>query len=225
MSPRPFTLLPFLILLGCAEPGMEPLAPDTTDPPNPPEVNDPTLPVWNLKSDKTNIAVLFVDYLSGEFEGGSLRNFAPRDSVIPDSLPFTLEFIGSGDISRIAFIYAPSGDCFFAGGIYWDNSVRVNMPVYIDEPDEFELLADSIALPEAVTCYDVFARGEGYPNDPDEFRIKAESGWRSVERLDIVRDFALHHFQVGFYLFPPAVKPFDLDDARWIIFLYQDRLE
>ena len=206
------SILLFLLLLcfGCTDHSTEP--------------TDGEPPLSRLKPDMTNIAVLFVNYLSGEFEGGSLRSFAPRDSVIANSLPFTAEFIASDNVSRIEFFYEVTGDCIFAGGIYWDNSVGINMPVYIDTPDEFGLLADSVSLPESVTYIEAFAYGSGYPNSSENFRTMAASAWKSVQRLDIVSDFALNYFQVGFYLFPPAVKPFDLQDASWVIFLYQDKL-
>lgn len=160
--------------------------------------------------------MLITRYLTYEFEGAALDYYPQCDACDADSLPFRIDYRMALDFGSVTFTYTETGDTLFLGTIIWLGRGEIAYPDSILSPDRFGRLAAKAPDPTQREYFHQYSQ-----LDEAEFKARADTAWAHVNRLDIVRDFADGEYRAGYYLYTPAVGPFDPSAARWIIFLYR----
>lgn len=173
---------------------------------------------WTLSPDSMNLAVLVSDYLSFEFEMGTLDYYPPCVSCDENGLPFNMIYHATGDFGDVTFEYTVTKDTLFYGTVIWMGHGAIGYPLEFHDAGEFERLADSPKDPLSVEYF-----WEYPPTYEEEFKAKADTAWQHVKTLDIVAEFAKAEYRVGIYMYPPVQGVFDPNAAKWIIFLYRGR--
>ena len=174
---------------------------------------------WPIDPNSMNLAVLVSDYLTYEFEMGTLDCYPPCASCDEDSLPFDVIYHPPGDFGDITFRYTETGDTLFFGTIIWMGHGGIKYPSHFSDSDEFEKVPD---LPEDPTSIEYF--GAYPPSYEKAFKAKADSAWQHVKTLDIVAEFAKAPYRLGIYMYPPVQGVFDPAAAKWIMFFYQGKI-
>ncbi|MFH1853321.1 MAG: T9SS type A sorting domain-containing protein [Candidatus Neomarinimicrobiota bacterium] len=159
-----------------------------------------------------NLTILVVDYETYEFEGGYYSTHPPCPTCVPDLLPFDVISTPAADYGDVAFVYSVTGDSLFWGTIIWMGCGEILYPDTIIPTSEFPESIDVIAPPTNIEYYSL----------DFEITAAADSAWRQVQNLDIVRMYSQKSYQVGILFYTPTVGAFDPGPAKWIIFLYQD---
>jgi hypothetical protein len=165
-----------------------------------------------------NFAVLVTEYLTYEFEKGSLKYYASCETCDRGGLPLEHRLHPPHDFGSIAFTYTETGDTLLFGSIIWMGTGALALPDSFFPADQCEELETAARDPMSKEYYNL------YPVlDRPEFEARADTAWAHVKRLDIVWDFASGDYRVGFYMYAPTVGRFDPAAARWIIFLYRGK--
>ena len=174
---------------------------------------------WDIQDDTANFAVLQVDYVTRELEGGALRYFALCDTCDAHGIPLNFSFKYPGDFSWSRFLYEATGDTVFYGTTVWHGRGDREVPSELVSPDSFSQLAVAAPNPISIEYYPIC---EEFIFDCRENweRSEADSVWASVRTLDIVEAFAKRSYRVGLYLYPRTIGGFDPRSADWIVFLY-----
>jgi len=173
---------------------------------------------WPLDPDSMNLAVLVSDYLTYEFEMGTLDYYPPCASCDEDSLPFDVVYHPPGDFGDITFRYTETGDTLFFGTIIWMGHGAIKYPSHFSDSDEFEKVSDLPTDPTSIEYFRVFG------SDEETFKAKADSAWHYVNTLDIVAEFAKAPYRLGIYMYPPVQGVFDPAAAKWIVFLCRGKV-
>lgn len=171
---------------------------------------------WPIFSDSMNLTILIVDYQTYDLEGGNLLHYNLCIDSDSSSLPFLIEFDSPGDSGGIVFKYSQTNDTLFAASIWWMGLGEIIYPRYFLSPDSFRNINKSIQKPETSEYFDYWLF-----LSQATLEAKTDSVWKSIKFLDIVNDYGIKMFRVGFYLYTPSVGLFNPDPAKWIVFLYQ----
>ena len=171
-----------------------------------------------LKDDTTNIAILIVDYLTYNFEGGTVQYYPLPNSITTDSLPFEIEYLPPSDFGHIIFKLPVSHDTLFYGTIIWHGQGEIKYPQEILPSDSFGMTTYPINEPLSVNHYEDISLS--FLQNLSE---KADTAWNVVKTLDITKQFSESTYRLGLYLYPPTVGLFISSRAKWIIFLYSER--
>jgi hypothetical protein len=170
---------------------------------------------WVLADGAANIAVLQVDFITYNLEGGVLGNSILCDSCDSTGLPLRFTTRPPGDFGWNLFQHEASGDTVFFGTTVWSGRGDRIIPRVLVPADSFEVVAGEIPAPVTKQYY------FSYPFQDDERgRALADSAWLTVKNLDITRAFANHAYRVGFYIYPRTVGVFAPAQADVIVFLY-----
>ena len=178
-----------------------------------------------VKDDMTNIAVLIVNFMTYNFEGGYLQYFPPTSSTNLDSLPFEIEYRSPLDFGHIIFKLTPNNDTLFFGTIIWHGQGEIKFPKAILPSDSFLLTTNPINEPLSINHYENITLSlldELAFDTTNKIVEKADSAWKVIKTLDITKQFSENNYRVGQYLYPPSVGVFIKSRAKWIIFLYSE---
>ncbi|MFC2131179.1 T9SS type A sorting domain-containing protein [Bacteroidota bacterium] len=176
-------------------------------------------PNWSLQKHLMNLAILVLDYQTYNLLGGNFSVHKPCIDCDTSALPFRIEYNNPTDFGDITFYYHETNEVLFAATIVWMGRGGISIPHFLLPKVVFQIENDPKTLPQS---FDYFE----YTLDMDStiLKLKADSAWHSIKKLDIVNDFSFNKYRVGIYLYPPAVGEFDPTYAKWIIFLYQGRI-
>ena len=112
-----------------------------------------------LRDDTTNIAILVVDYLTYNFEGGTIQYYPLPSSITTDSLPFEIEYLPPSDFGHIIFKLIESHDTLFYGTIVWHGRGEIKYPKEILPPDSFARTPYPINDPLSIKYYEYMSLG------------------------------------------------------------------
>lgn len=172
---------------------------------------------WQLKNDSMNLGILVSDYQKYTFEKGHFSIHQPCDNEDMDTLPFIVKYAPPLDFGRISFLYSKNLDTLFDATIVWMGMGKIEFPLEYLPADSFKIQLTNVTAPVSYQYFQLFS--------PDSlFQKKADSAWNAVKSLQVVKDFSLHPYRVGIYLYPPSVGAFVPSVAKWIIFLYRGRV-
>jgi len=172
---------------------------------------------WQLKNDSMNLGILVSDYQTYTFEKGNFSTHQPCDNEDADSLPFVIDYVEPSDFGQISFLYSKNFDTLFCGTIVWMGTGGIKIPTDFLPADSFKTQQTNVTAP---VSFQYFEFGTQDPL----LQEKADSAWNAVKSLQVVKDFSQHPYRVGIYLYPPSVGAFQPSVAKWIIFLYQGKL-
>jgi hypothetical protein len=164
-----------------------------------------------------NLGILVLDYQTYAFEKGNFSVHQPCGNEDADSLPFIVHYDPPGDWGGISFVYSKNLDTLFSATIIWMGKGEIDFPRVFLPADSFKIQQTNVAAPISFQYYE-------FGTPVSLFQKKADSAWNAVKSLLVVKDFSQHPYRVGIYLFPPSVGAFDPSVAKWIIFLYQGRV-
>ncbi len=158
------------------------------------------------------VALLQVDYLNYEFEGG--KEYALRTT--PD---FTIGsvFIPPGDFGNIQLYYKELGVLLFEGSIIWAGLGQMNYPEKIDPVSYFRLANNTTPMPSAdqfeLVDYDEYAF---YPDT-----IETERIWAAIENLEITQSYRASNptEKIHLFLYTPSVGVGIPSDWDWYVIL------
>lgn len=177
---------------------------------------------WKLNPDSMNLAILIVDYDTQIFEKGHLKKYTPCSTCDTLEFPFQFYYLDPGDEGYDGYVYKETGDTVFHGEIIWAGTGRIIYP-----PESDFLIADSFPdFSQAPTEPNLIT----YMNDASLDSLyfeRVDSIWNKIKTLDIINKFAENPYNVGFYFYTPRVGTFPeeiIDQAKLILFVYQDRL-
>jgi hypothetical protein len=174
---------------------------------------------WQLKPDSMNLAILVSDYQTYAFEKGNFSTHQPCDNKDADSLPFKIEYIPPWDFGQISFLFSKYLDTLFRATIVWMGRGKIDIPQEFLPADSFKTQQSNVAAPVSVQYFNF----DG-PYPPENIHQQADSAWNTVKSLQVVKNFSQQPYRVGIYLYPPSVGAFQPSVAKWIIFLYQGKL-
>jgi hypothetical protein len=190
----------FIVLLsvGCGDDPVKPL---------------PSADRWAIRSDSANVAILQIDYLTYEFEGGVLSRYRLCPGCDADTLPLTFssEFIPDAGWYRLQ--YVETGDTVFYGTYVWMGLGGRVIPRDLLAPDSFAVVTPASRAPESL---------QYFPPEigSDALVSSADSAWAVARSLDITRAFASGKYRVGVLFYPRSVGALDPTYADWIVILY-----
>jgi len=173
-----------------------------------------------IKEDSMNFAILMVDFLTYAFEAGSISYYARcPDNCDIDSLPISMYFDSFWDDARVYFYYKYDSSLLFGAWIKWMGTGWIFYPTNFHHQYMFSYSEESVSLPEDAEYYNTTIAGNFCTWE--EYVIRAQKAWNSVDSLDITRQFAARPFRVGLYAYSRTEGLFDPVDADWMIFLYR----
>jgi hypothetical protein len=172
---------------------------------------------WQLKPDSMNLGILVSDYQTYVFEKGNFSTHQPCGNEDADSLPFLVHYDPPGDWGGISFLYSKNFDTLFNATIIWMGRGEIGFPRGFLPADSFKIQQTEAAAPVSIQYFE-------FGTFDTLFQKKADSAWKAVKSLQVVKDFSQHPYRVGIYLYPPSVGAFDPSVAKWIIFLYQGKV-
>jgi hypothetical protein len=168
---------------------------------------------WGIRSDSANVAVLQIDYLTYQFEGGVIRRYRLCAACDADSLPLAFVEKYNVDDASYRFSYTETSDTVFYGTSIWMGLGERLVPRELLAPDSFVVVTGSLRAPESLHYYPGWVVSEGFVS-------RADSAWAAAQRLDITQEFARRKYRVGVFLFPRSVGGIDWRYADWIVLLY-----
>ncbi len=166
-----------------------------------------------VHANAVNIAVLVLDYETLEFEGARVLYFPPCDPCADDSIPLSYRYKPPGDAGDITFWYTPTEGTVFFGTIIWMGTGRIIYPESFEPADHFARSGGRVPKCDNIRLFML-------PIEPSE-PPPVDAIWRSIDSLDLLKEFQSPSLRAGFYLYPPTVGVFDPGRAKWIVFLYR----
>ncbi|MFH1052085.1 MAG: T9SS type A sorting domain-containing protein [bacterium] len=176
-------------------------------------------PFWKLEKDSMNLAILELDYQTHEFIQGHFSVHKPCDDCDKDSLPFLIDDVMNGDIGYIKFLYFENNEQVFHGSVIFLGTGKIKFPPSFFPKDSFRFSTGICSPPQSIKYYKILFYSIGDYSD-----FNGNIAWQGIQNLEIIKDFAKNPYRIGIYLYPPAVGPFEPENARWIIFVYQGKL-
>jgi hypothetical protein len=174
-------------------------------------------PTWWLEPDSMNVAILVLDYLSYELEGGRVNHYAPCDGCDRDSLPFEQIYEPPNDYGSVTFRYTETGDTLLYASVIWIGPGRIEYPREFLPASIFTRVND---LPDAPLGIEYF-----YNSRKTQPFAEGEAAWFRVRTLDVVRAFATSPYRVGVYWHIARDGEFVPELDSWVVFLYRGRLD
>jgi hypothetical protein len=172
---------------------------------------------WQMKPDSMNLGILVLDYQTYAFEKGNFSAHQPCGNEDADSLPFFIHYDPPLDWGGISFLYSKNLDTLFNATIIWMGRGEIGFPRGFLPADSFKIQQTNVAAPISFQYYE-------FGTPVSLFQKKADSAWNAAKSLQVVKDFSQHPYRVGIYLYPPSVGAFDPSVAKWIVFLYQGKV-
>jgi hypothetical protein len=172
---------------------------------------------WQMKPDSMNLGILVLDYQTYAFEKGNFSAHQPCGNEDADSLPFFIHYDPPLDWGGISFLYSKNLDTLFNATIIWMGRGEIGFPRGFLPADSFKIQQTAAAAPVSIQYFE-------FGTFDTLFQKKADSAWNAVKLLQVVKDFSQHPYRVGVYLYPPSVGAFDPSVAKWIVFLYQGKV-
>lgn len=172
---------------------------------------------WQLKSDSMNLGILVSDYQTYTFEKGNFSTHQPCDNEDADSLPFIIDYVEPLDFGQITFLYSKNVDTLFHATTIWIGQGEITFPTDFLPADSFKTHQTNMTAPVSFQYFDIDITDS-------LFQKKADSAWNAVKSLQVVKDFSQHPYRVGVYIYSPSVGPSQPSVTKWIIFLYQGKI-
>lgn len=176
---------------------------------------------WKLDNNCANFAFLILDYTTYKFEGGYFAKYPYSPAYDRESIPFTIVYTSPADSGDILYKYKSTNDTLFYGSFWWMGCGEILFPKKYDSAELFTYDTNKVSPPYTIEYYKNITEIR-----KEEYKIKADSAWQSVEKLSILKEFAQsgNIFRIGLFLYAPAIGMFNPKPAKWIIFLYRGQL-
>ena len=94
----------------------------------------------------------------------------------------------------------------FSGEIIWQGIGKILFPKRFYPADSFSISSAKISPPLSTEYFYTL----NFDLDSITYKKKADSAWNSIKTLDIVNNFSKYSYRIGFYLYQPGIKVFDI---------------
>jgi hypothetical protein len=177
----------------------------------------PAPPAPVLLPDSACVALVQVDYLTHQLEGGIVRAFASQ----PDSgSPFLYSERVPGDFGWALVRYAAAPDTVFFGESIWLGCGERHVPRELWPADRFHRVGGTLP---AITDFEYFFPSTGSFPDEDAARTAADAAWASLEGVDWVQAFTGRSPRAAVLFYSRCEGVFVPDQADWIVLLYANK--
>lgn len=173
-----------------------------------------------IKQDSMTFTLLSFSYYGYEFLGGHVSYHPLCDNYCEwNEIPIQYQYVTWGDFFEENFFYKFNNDLLFRAPYGWMNGGWTDpYPESFWPVDSFpdDLNNVPVSFPIYVKYY------YNYMIPAEEFRLRADSVWKTASTLEIVREYAQYAHWVGFFCWPYNVQIYpNIDPAtRWVIMLY-----
>jgi hypothetical protein len=176
---------------------------------------------WELDYNSANFAFIVLDYNTYKLENGYFAKYKYDSKYDQYGIPFNIVYNAPYDFGNILFAYKSTNDTLFYASIEWAGYGKIIFPKVFDTANLFTYDSIKTTPPYKTEYYK-------YMDEiSDElFHVKADSAWKSIEKLSILKEFSKtgNVFRAGLYLYAPEVGMFNPKVAKWIIFLYRGQI-
>ncbi|MFO7868922.1 MAG: T9SS type A sorting domain-containing protein [Bacteroidales bacterium] len=171
-----------------------------------------------VKKDSVHIATLIVDYSTYNFEGGNISYYTCPTCFV-DSIPFTIDYTPPGDFGNITFSLSPTEDTVFHATTTWMGTGEILYPNKFDMEESFRDTNTATTIPNDLR----YISRDGTTITDTSILHKADSAWNVVNSLKITNLCNKNGFKSAIYYYTPTDGVLDLNNAKWIIFLYHHK--
>lgn len=166
------------------------------------------------KDQSNQVLLLKVDYLTNNFEGGTVLNFP----IETDSFTIEVKYKEPSDFGLIHLTYKEQNMPLFSGSIIWMGKGGIIFPEKLYPKEKFKAyLTEDYVIPS-----------NGFKNvfNPGDSEYDYNKVWSSIQNLVIVRRFLQTNPRqpIKLFLYTPSVGVGDPADWYWVVFIKKNRL-
>ncbi len=174
---------------------------------------------FDLPDDSASFGILISDYLTGEFEEGTILNFPICISCDGTGFPFDIYFQPPGDFGSIQFNYTETGDTVFYATIIWSGQGQIYYPHSFFPEDSFYVETEN-SMDVPIDYWDI----DGNSTNDDSLIYYAQQAYENIRKLTLVHLLTENPNQtlIRAYFYPPAVGEPDLTVTKWVFFLFRN---
>ncbi len=174
---------------------------------------------FDLPDDSASFGILINDYMTGEFEEGTVLNVPICLPCDNSDFPFDILYLSPGDFGWIQFNYTETGDTVFYGTIVWMGLGEIYFPDTFFPADSFFVDTSYAADPDSIYYWSSWG---GATIEEDVFLQSAATAYENIRQLSIVHELAEYPYQIVAFMYTPTVGMTDLTVAKWIFFLFRN---
>lgn len=159
----------------------------------------------------SNLVILKVDYLTHQFEGGSMQLVSAAKG---DSLPIKVFYKEPNDFGNVTLVWGDENKTIFDGSIVWNGKGSLRIPSLI-AADNFSNYGSNAVKPDSVTIQYLNKSIAATVTPADSAAL-----WQAIAPLSETNSYLFGQMKAALFLYTPSTgtgNPADWD-YYWILY-------